>query len=281
MRVAVYGFLGQPEVKSQVASLGPLIAKNADVQYCDLEKPTDPGRSAADLALVFGGDGTILRAARQMGYLQVPALGINIGKLGFLADVTIEQAREVLTRIFKESFTVTEHLMLECIVHGSGEARTLLGLNEVVIHVDPPLHLVEIDLAIDDEPVATFRGDGLILSTPIGSTGHNLSAGGPILRQELAAFVITPICPHALTYRPLVDGAERTFTVALHAGSYPARLIVDGQENLPLEHGQRVIVKQAPVKFKRIRVPTHSYYATLREKLHWAAEPNFRTGRKT
>jgi NAD+ kinase len=167
--------------------------------------------------------------------------------------------------------------MLECTVQDGGE-RTLLGLNDIVIHSDPPLHMIEIELAIDGEPVATFRGDGLILSTPIGSTAHNLAAGGPILRQELPAFVITPICAHALTYRPLVDDAERTFSIALHRASHPARLIVDGQEHLPIAAGQRITVKRAAVKFKRIRVPGHSYYATLQEKLQWAAPPNYRTG---
>jgi NAD+ kinase len=177
-------------------------------------------------------------------------------------------------------------MMFECVIPSSQTSRNknngkraeqkYLGLNELVIHADPPLHMIEIDLSVDNEPIVTFSGDGLILSTPIGSTGHNLSAGGPILQQELQAFVITPICAHALTYRPLIDAGERVFTVALHKGSHPAVLSIDGQQQVPLNEGQQVQMRQAPVKFKRVRVPGRTYYSTLREKLEWGAPPGHR-----
>lgn len=278
MRVLIFGYLTKPDVAAALAQLRLLAAWHGDVLEVDLADPKVKGPFPADLALVLGGDGTMLRAAHHMGYQQVPTLGVNLGKLGFLADVNLDEAATILPRLFNDGLAITEHLMFECQVDGPGGQRTLLGLNEVVVHVDPPLHLVDIDLAIDDEPIAQFSGDGLILSTPIGSTGHSLSAGGPILRQELPAFVITPICAHALTYRPLVDGADRTFSIRLHPDSHPALLIVDGQENLPLTPEHRVIVTQAPVKFRRVRVPGRSYYSTLREKLHWAAPPKYRVG---
>jgi NAD+ kinase len=280
MRLVVLGYLTKPDVQAALVQLRPLVRANGDIAEIDLAQPPESWGGNADLALALGGDGTILRAARHMGYHQVPTLGINLGKLGFLADLSQEEAAKVLPLIFKRDFEVTEHLMFECVVEGAGEKRTLLGLNEMVVHVDPPLHLVDIDLAIDDEPIAQFSGDGLILSTPIGSTGHSLSAGGPILRQELPAFVVTPICAHALTYRPLVDAAERTFSIRLHPGSHPAALIIDGQEHLPITPEHRIFVRQAPVKFRRVRVPGRSYYSTLREKLHWAAPPKYRVGFK-
>jgi NAD+ kinase len=279
MRLLVFGYLTKPDVHAALVQLRPLIRANGDVTEVDLAEPPED-LPQADLALALGGDGTILRAARQMGYHQVSTLGVNLGKLGFLADISQDEAAKVLPGLFRRDLEVTEHLMFECVVDGPGGPRTLLGLNELVVHVDPPLHLVDIDLAIDDEPIAQFSGDGLILSTPIGSTGHSLSAGGPILRQELPAFVVTPICAHALTYRPLVDAAERTFTIRLHAGSHPASLILDGQEHLPITPEHRVTVRQAPVKFRRVRVPGRSYYSTLREKLHWAAPPKYRVGFK-
>ncbi len=275
--VLIFGYLQKPEVKAEIEPLLPLLQQHARCQQVDLAQKSDTLQKKADLAIVFGGDGTMLRAAAQMGYHQVPTVGINLGKLGFLADLNREDAAPVLTHLFQNGFAVSEHMMFECIVTGPGGRQTLLGLNELVVHVDPPLHLVDIDLAIDGEPVATFTGDGLILSTPIGSTGHNLSAGGPILRQEIPAFVITPICPHALTYRSLVDGGERIFTITLRPGSHPARIIVDGQEHLPITQDHRIVLKQAQVKFKRVRVPGRSYYTTLREKLHWAAPPSYRT----
>jgi NAD+ kinase len=280
MRLLIFGYLTKPDVDAALVQLRPLVRQHAQVVEVDLATRLEDWKDPADLALVLGGDGTILRAAHQMGYHQVPTLGINLGKLGFLADINHDEAAQVLTDLFRRGFEVSEHLMFECIVEGPGGTRTLLGLNELVVHVDPPLHLVDIDLAIDDEPIAQFSGDGLILSTPIGSTGHNLSAGGPILRQELPAFVITPICAHALTYRPLVDGAERTFSLRLHPESHPASLIIDGQEHLPITHEHRVVVRQAPVKFQRVRVPGRGYYSTLREKLHWAAPPKYRVGFK-
>src|SRR5262249_12064095 len=154
---------------------------------------------AADLALVLGGDGAILRAARQMGYQQRPVLGVNLGKLGFLADLRPDELRTCFPRVVHGQYRVTSHLMLECVVEAPQGTRTFLGLNEVVFQAGPPFHMIDLDLSVDDEFVSRFSGDGLILSTPVGSTAHSLSAGGPILGQELSAFVITPICPHTLT----------------------------------------------------------------------------------
>src|SRR5262249_54444073 len=124
--------------------------------------------------------------------------------------------------------------------------------------------------------VATFSGDGLILSTPVGSTAHSLSAGGPILEQELAAFVITPLCPHALTYRPVVDSADKTYTISLGGPSEDAIVTVDGQETVPIGRGQRVRVRQAPVSFRLVKLPGRSFYQTLRDKLRWGTPPHYR-----
>jgi NAD+ kinase len=149
-------------------------------------------------------------------------------------------------------------------------------LNEVVVHAGPPFHLIDLDLIVDGETVSRFSGDGLIVSTPIGSTGHSLSAGGPILGQELSAFVITPICPHTLTNRPVVDSADKVYTIVVRRAAAGTTLIVDGQVNVPLRTGQRIVVRRAPVTFGLVKVPGHTYYRTLREKLNWGSGPNFR-----
>lgn len=212
-----------------------------------------------------------------MAYRQVPTLGVNLGKLGFLAEINLDEVDELLTCHQQGQCPLTSHLMFECELARPGSpTATFLGLNEVVVYGDPPLELIDIDLAIDGEPVSTFTGDGLILSTPIGSTAHSLSAGGPILRQELEAFVITPICAHTLTYRPLVDRADRRYQVTLHPGAASAMLIVDGQERHPLRPGDVVTVRQAPVRFQLVRHPRRGYYHTLRDKLRWGAPPNYR-----
>jgi NAD+ kinase len=151
-----------------------------------------------------------------------------------------------------------------------------LGLNEVVIRSGQPFRIIDLDLLVDGEQASAISGDGLIISTPIGSTAHSLSAGGPILGQELAAFVLTPICPHSLTSRPVVDSATKVYTILMRQPSSGAVLIIDGQEVIPLGAEHRVIVRKAPVEFGLVKVPGHSYYQTLRNKLRWGAGPNFR-----
>src|SRR5581483_906852 len=139
----------------------------------------------ADLALVFGADGAILRAARQKGYRQLPVLGVNLGRLGFLADIHPQEVQGCLDEVLGGTFRVSQHLMFECVIDGPNfdAPQTFLGLNEVAVHANPPLHLLNLELDVDGVAVSRFGGDGLIVSTPVGSTAHNLSAGGPILEH--------------------------------------------------------------------------------------------------
>ena len=135
--------------------------------------------------------------------------------------------------------------------------------------------MLDVELAVDGETASRFLGDGLIVSTPVGSTAHSLSAGGPVLGQELPAFVITPICGHTLTNRPIVDAADRTYTIGVRQAD-GAWLVVDGQDSGPLRPGDRVTVRKAPVSFGLVKVPGKTYYQTLREKLRWGTTPNYR-----
>jgi NAD+ kinase len=277
MRVFVLGNGSRSGVPEAAARLLPLVRAHADVTAFDLEQKLDLDTCEADLALVLGGDGAILRAARQMGYRQVPVLGVNLGKLGFLAELNADDVRTALPRIAAGQFAVSRHLMYECVIEAPAGARTFLGLNEIVVYADPPLHLVDLNLAIDGELVSTFSGDGLILATPIGSTAHSLSAGGPILRHDLRAFVVTPLCAHTLTFRPLVDRADRVYTITLHPHSAAgATVIIDGQEQITLGPADRVLLRQAPVEFQLAHVPGHGYYRTLHDKLHWGRPPQYR-----
>src|SRR5439155_24779009 len=208
----------------------------------DLYQEKDLSALSADLALVLGGDGASLRAARQMGYRQTPVLGINLGKLAFLAYLSPEELRHCFRQVVAGDYRVTYHLMFEATIETPQERCTLLGLNEVLIHTGPAFHMIDLDLCVDGETVTRFSGDGLILSTPIGSTAHSLSAGGPILGQELSAFVITPISPHTLTNRPVIDSGEKVYTIALISNSADAFLIVDGQERIPITREHRITV---------------------------------------
>jgi NAD+ kinase len=280
MRLLVLGNARyRPGVREEAERLLPALCAHCDIAHVDLSEEDDLDGIEADLALVLGGDGAILRAARQMGYRQRPVLGVNLGRLGFLADLTPEQLSAALPDVVRGQYTVTEHLMFECLIRGPSEECCVLGLNEVALQSGPPFHMIDLDLLIDDEPVSRYSGDGLIVSTPIGSTAHSLSAGGPILGQQLAVFVVTPICPHTLTYRPLVDAADKTYTIAVRRLSPAANLylIVDGQEQQRLSCDHRVVIRRAPVSFRLVKVPGQSYYRTLRDKLRWGAPPNFRS----
>jgi NAD+ kinase len=276
MRIFVLGNAGRRGVEAEASRLLPFLRAHAEVVCTDLCQEAELGDQSADMAIVLGGDGAILRAARQMGYHQAPVLGVNLGKLGFLAHLSPEELREHFPHVVEGKYRVTQHLMYECSVECGSVRRTYLGLNEVVVHTGPPFPMLDLDLKIDGEVVSRIGGDGLIISTPIGSTAHNLSAGGPILSQELSAFVITPVCPHALAHRPLVDSADKVYTIALAPGARGAVLIVDGQETAPLGPEDQVLIRRAPVKFGLVKVAGRSYYQTLREKLRWGTLPNYR-----
>jgi NAD+ kinase len=275
MRFYVLGNPTKPGVRDEAERLVPCLRELGEVVVYDLDQAADLSRTAADLAFVLGGDGAILRAARQMGYNQVPVLGINLGKLGFLADLSVEEAHCCVSKLVKGEYRVTSHVMFECVIADGSKRETFLGLNELVIVTGPPFHMLEYEVQIDGEPALHCAGDGLILSTPVGSTAHNLAAGGPILGQELPAFVITPMAPHTLTTRPLVDSADKMYTIRLRQAD-GAWAVIDGQDQRPLTLDHRVTVRQAPVAFRLVKVAGKSYFHTLRDKLRWGTSPNYR-----
>jgi NAD+ kinase len=278
MRVLVLGNANRPGVREETDRLLPFLRQYCEVVLVDLEQEKELSSCGADLTIVLGGDGAILRAARQMGYCQSPVLGVNLGHLGFLADLNPGELCSVFPRVVRGEYRITEHLMFECLIESPSGSRTMLGLNEIALQSGPPFHMIQVDLILDGEVVSGYRGDGLVISTPIGSTAHSLSAGGPILGQELSAFVVTPICPHSLTSRPVVESAEKVYTIAvrqLEPSASPV-LVIDGQEQERLTAEHRVTVRKAPVSFRLVKVPGHSYYQTLREKLHWGTPPNYR-----
>jgi NAD+ kinase len=283
VRLYLLGNEQRPGVREEADRLLPFLREHSSIIVCDLCQECDlAALPPADMALVLGGDGAILRAARQMAYRQIPVLGVNLGRLGFLADLTPDKLRACFPQVLKGDYRVTRHLMFECRVETTARRPDvpecpLLGLNEVVFHTAPPFRMLDLDLAIDGDIATRFSGDGLIVSTPVGSTAHSLSAGGPVLAQELDAFVITPICPHTLTYRSVVDSADKVYTVTMPSDGQKAFLIVDGQESIPLAAGDRVTVRRAPVSFTLVKVPGHSFYQTLRDKLRWGTPPGYRS----
>ena len=271
LRVLFLGHADNPLVRETATSLRSQIELDAKIVLEDFDGSADLSAVEADLAVVFGGDGSILRAARQMGVRQLPVLGVNLGRLGFLADLTPEELPGVLSEIRAGKFVSVEHLMFQCeVIRNDQVIVQSLGLNEAAIMAGPPFAILEVDLYVDREWVTAYRCDGLIISTPIGSTAHSLSAGGPILRKEVQAFVVTPVAAHTLTVRPVVDSADREYTLQVAHGHSETSLVVDGQLLSPLKLGDSVRVRRAEPKFQLIQVPGQSYYQTLRKKLGWA-----------
>jgi NAD+ kinase len=276
MRLLLLGNAHKPGVQQHVEAMLPFLCNHCEIVAIDLLQEKNLSTLEADIALVLGGDGAILRAARQMGYRQTPVLGINLGKLGFLADLSLDQLKTCLAKVVAGEYRITSHLMFECEVKSPHDSITILGLNDIAIRAGPPFHIIDLDLFVDGENVSSFSGDGLIVSTPIGSTAYNLSAGGPILGQDIQAFVITPLCPHTLTNRPLVDSADKAYSIALRQDSPGTMLIIDGQSPIALTINHTVTLRKAPVQFKLVKVPGHGYYQTLRDKLRWGIGPNYR-----
>src|SRR5262249_5627611 len=175
---------------------------------------------------------------RRMEDRPTPVLGVNAGRLGFLADLTPSAFQGRLKDLAARRFTIDNLMTLTCVLTPRrGPARTFRGLNDAVIRAAPVFHLTEIDLSIDGESVMTYRGDGLIIATPVGSTAHSLSAGGPILPPNAHMFVVTPICPHTLTQRPLVDSAHKVYEITPRGTGLSTVLVIDGQVQIPLGCG--------------------------------------------
>jgi len=227
---------------------------------------------SVDLMLVLGGDGTLLGVARNMPPRPVPVLGINLGSLGFLTETTLEELEAVLSAVLAGRFEVEERMMLQAqIIRGRRTLSTQRLLNDVVISKSALARILEMNVQIDRKFVATYHADGLIISTPTGSTAYSLSAGGPIVLPSLRAFCITPICPHALTNRPLVVPDSVTIQVTLRSGAEDVYCTMDGQVGLPMKAGDRLRVRRSEASLPLIISRQRNYFDVLRRKLRWGA----------
>ena len=225
-----------------------------------------------DLMVVLGGDGTLLAVARDMGSSTVPILGVNLGQLGFLAEVTPEEQADTLERVLEGDYETVERMRLEVRAERDGrELARYLALNDAVITRSELSRMIDLEMLADGAPVTTYHGDGLIVSTPTGSTAYTLSAGGPILLPGSRVFVLTPICPHTLTQRPIVLSEASRLEIQVFPREGHAQLTVDGQTGLTLAGGDRIFVaaSERPVHF--VVDPSRSRFDVLRTKLGWGA----------
>jgi NAD+ kinase len=231
----------------------------------------DPEAAAtADLAVVVGGDGTLLAAARGLGDHQVPILAMNYGGLGFLTEVTMEEMYPGLERVLAGDFSVEERMMIDVAFSRSGKQfAKYQGLNDVVINRGTLSRLVELEARVNGDAVSVFRCDGLIVATPTGSTAYNLSAGGPIIFPTMSAMVLTPICPHTLTNRPIVLSCDVRIDITLQSSQDDVYATVDGQVGVKMQPADSLTVVRSNATVKLIAPLDKNYFDVLRGKLKW------------
>jgi NAD+ kinase len=223
-----------------------------------------------DLIIVLGGDGTLLAVGQALQHRQVPIVGVNLGKLGYLADFAAEELEHDLDLILSDPSLVSKRMTLDvAVVLPGGESWSGIALNDCVIRVGHPFRTVNLALSIDNRLVTNIVADGLILATPTGSTAHNMASGGPILQPDVDAIVLTPMCPHSMTHRPVVVGPAVVVGICIHSASEGAAVVLDGQAVRPAPGGTRISVRKSQQTFQLVRNPRRKSWDTLIQKLKW------------
>jgi NAD+ kinase len=263
----------------------PLMNGRLDVAGIDGNSDEDLSKIDADVILVLGGDGTLLATARRLKGRQIPLMGVNFGRLGFLASFTPSGFTKHLDDLVNGRLKHTARQVLDVSVIGAdvdftkpGEclSRRRFGataLNDAVITAGHPFHMVELEVRADRESKVRYFGDGVIISTPSGSTAYNVSAGGPIISPAVEAMCITPICPHTLSFRPLVIPSESLISITAVKVNEGTTLFCDGQASTKLEHQEQVIIQRSPHDVLLIENPAARSWRSYAEKLNWAASP--------
>ena len=238
----------------------PSVARRADGESLD----------DLDAVIVLGGDGTMLAAVRALAGADIPLMGVNIGSLGFMTSLAEENLEKAILCLHKGRYVTTTRSQIQAVLRrGEGVVTELRALNDMVITRGPSTRVVSLALAVNDDPVNSYICDGLIVATPTGSTGHSLSAGGPILMPDSHCFVASLICPHTLSSRPLVIPDDRRLSVTVVAAEPGVLMSVDGQVAEALAVGDKVEVTCAPTRVRFLHLPDYDYFDVLRQKLHW------------
>lgn len=232
--------------------------------------------SNCDLVIVVGGDGTLLSAARSLVKAGSAVLGVNLGRLGFLADVTPDKLESTLSDIFNGEYIMEERFLLNATLNaGTVNSKEATALNDVVVSSDSPSRMIEITLHIDDIFIQTQRADGMIVTTPTGSTAYSLSAHGPIMYPSINAIAVVPVCPHNLSSRPLVVNAESVITMRVEGSTQiQPKLFCDGQVEIDIKEQDSIMICKKKESLKLLHPKDHDFYSTCRNKLHWGLVVN-------
>jgi len=280
-RLAIFGHMQRQKVAEVIAEFRDFAQGKADiVASCGIEDCSADLLKNCDFAVVFGGDGSIISVARNLSQASVPIIGVNMGKLGFLAEFSVAEFKEFFIDIVSGKVPVEKRMLLNCKVFSSSnqskEKFSSVAVNDVFITAGPLHRMIELKVAVDGRSaVGGLVGDGLIIATPTGSTAYNLSASGPILTSSMQAMVITPICPHSLSFRPIVISADSTVEVFCVRVSSGTTISIDGQDSLRLSVGDIVRVEREKSDFLVVNNPSRTRWDTLAAKLGWAETPKY------
>ncbi len=281
-RIALIGKLGSPEIAASLRELIGLLEKRGCEALVEKETAAALGARGldyaalggrADLAVVIGGDGTMLAAARNLVRHRVPVVGVNLGRVGFMTDIGHRDMKSGITAILDGSYSMEERTLLDAeIVRGAESVLHTLALNEAVIGKGAQGRLIEFDLKIDGEYIYTLRADGIIVATPTGSTAYALSAQGPILHPAVPALALVPLNPHTLSARPVSVSDKCAIEISL-VRALDARGHFDGLALADMQEGDRLLLKRSADVVRLVHPPGYRYFATLREKLRWSEAP--------
>jgi NAD+ kinase len=272
--------LGNPEKESVAVALDELKAfATPRCQLVGAELGLDARealRQSTDVLVVLGGDGTLLGVARSLGTRQIPVIGVNMGRLGFLANFSVDELRAHFERAIGDPSLVEERMTLDVNVQRDGQLRfTDRAINDCVIQAGPPFRAIELSVLLDDEKLTDVGGDGVIVCTPTGSTAHNLSAGGPIVQAGVRAIVLTALSPHSLTHKPLVVESDARIEIVAKRINQGSTAIIDGQVSTPLREGDRTMITRSAVPLCLVRNPQYPNWKKLVTKFRWGQRPTY------
>jgi NAD+ kinase len=262
-------------VEPVIHELKDRLALISRVVLVDLREGRDLGSFGGDMAVVLGGDGTLLSVARNLAVNQIPIFGINLGKLGYLAEFGIDDLNLIID-IIRENRLLYSRRMMLCarLVNGCDDFISL-AVNDVVVQAGPPFRMIELKISIDGSELTTIKGDGVIIATATGSTGHNISAGGPVVDSSLPAVVLTPLNAHSLTHRPLVVASSSEISIMAEKVNPGSMAIIDGQVTCSLKPGAVIRIGPSENHFLLVHNPRYSRWHTLQTKLNWGLGPNY------
>jgi NAD+ kinase len=281
-RIGLIANFEKPASRALVLRASNLIARTGRVVVAELETARLSGlrcatyadaaelARATDLLLVFGGDGTMLTLARHLNGIDTPILGINVGRLGFLTAVPSTDLAGALQKIWQNDFVIESRPLIEAAGQCQEKAIRILALNDIVISHGAVSRVIELEVSVNDKELTCYRGDGLIVSSPTGSTAYSLSAGGPIISPSAAVFSITPICAHALSNHSVIVSLDSTVRVRLRSEDMETIVSADGQLEATLGTGQDITIRRSRRSVKLLQLGGSSFFDTLRQKFHWS-----------